>query len=184
MNVIDLQSGRVQAEIPGPWPSTPTGLVWIDDDHLVAGTFSGGTMLHDEGGGQWKRERSMGGAWISAIRVGRDRVIYGSMSGETLDVDATSGEVVRPYTGVTDMPLCFSISPDGSMVAASGTDRRLHIFDRASGDQILSLAGHASGQRVIGVSFSPDGERLLTIDSGGTLLRWVPRPHGRWVPKP
>jgi WD40 repeat protein/tRNA A-37 threonylcarbamoyl transferase component Bud32 len=181
--VVDIAAGQVQARMPGPWPSVPTGLMWLDDRNLVAGTFSGATFLREEAPGRWVHDHGTGGAWVSPIPAGKDRVIYGSMSGEVIEVRLPLGDQVRTYSGVTDIPLCFALSPDGERLAASGSDRRLHVFDRASREQLLSISGHGPGRRVIGASFSPDGERVLTLDTGGTVLHWVPRPSGRWTPK-
>ena len=181
--VVDVAAGQVQARIPGPWSSVTTGLMWLDDRNLVAGTFSGATFLREEAPGRWVYDHGTGGAWVSPIPAGKDRVIYGSMSGEVIEVRLPLGDQVRTYSGVTDIPLCFALSPDGERLAASGSDRRLHVFDRASREQLLSISGHGPGRRVIGASFSPDGERVLTLDTGGTVLHWVPRPPGRWTPR-
>ncbi|NBX25058.1 MAG: hypothetical protein EBQ99_03250 [Planctomycetes bacterium] len=181
--VIDLASARVQATIPGPWATVPTGLLWLDDRQLIAGTFSGATFLREDASGNWVFDRGTGGAWVSPIRAGTDRVIYGSMSGEVIEVRLPQGDQVRAYSGVTDIPLCFALSPDGTRIAASGSDRRLHVFDRDSREQLLSISGHGPGRRVIGASFSPDGERVLTLDTGGTVLHWIPRSAGRWSPR-
>jgi WD40 repeat protein len=183
LQVVDLASARVQATIPGPWASVPTGLLWLDDHQLLAGTFSGASFFREDPSGTWTFDHGTGGAWVSPIRAGPDRVIYGSMSGEAIEVRLPLGDQVRSYSGVTDIPLCFALSPDGRRIAAAGSDRRLHVFDRDSREQLLSMSGHEAGRRVIGVSFSPDGERVLTLDTGGTMLHWIPRSPGRWSPR-
>jgi WD40 repeat protein len=183
LQVVDLASVRVQATIPGPWASVPTGLLWLDDHQLLAGTFSGASFFREDPSGTWTFDHGTGGGWVSPIRAGSDRVIYGSMSGEAIEVRLPLGDQVRSYSGVTDIPLCFALSPCGTRIAAAGSDRRLHVFDRDSREQLLSMSGHEAGRRVIGASFSPDGERVLTLDTGGTVLHWIPRSPGRWSPR-
>jgi WD40 repeat protein len=71
---------------------------------------------------------------------------------------------------------CIALSADGSLIASSGTDRRLHLFDRASGEQLLALMGHERGRRVMAVDFSAGGDRVLTLDNAGGLVTWDTRP--------
>jgi WD40 repeat protein len=78
---------------------------------------------------------------------------------------------------MSDMARTAAISPDGSLLAAVGTDRRLHIFDTQTSEQLLSIMGHASGRMVTDVIFCKDGSRVLTIDNGGGLLDWDTRIH-------
>ncbi|MFM1830955.1 MAG: Serine/threonine-protein kinase PrkC [Planctomycetota bacterium] len=175
--IVDAETLEQATVLPGPWDIQPSGLDWISNDRLAVSTFSLTSIIEPDPTGGWRRGEGTMRSMIATRRVGEDRIVGGSMSGDCTEFDTRTGMPLRIYTGVTDIPLTFAASPDGSMLVASGNDRSLRIFDRRSGEQITALSGHGPGRRVIASDFSPDGERVLTLDSGGTLLRWVPRPR-------
>ena len=170
--LVDPDTGRELQRIAVPWKLRPSGLLWIDDRTLVAGGFGGGIVYRLDDAGRWNVLREVGGNWINPRRIGEDSALTVSMSGEVLERSIATGEVKRFYRGLSDMAAMSSLSPDGSLLAAVGTDRRLHVFDTATGDQLLSLLGHAPGRIVNSVEFSRDGERVYSLDSGGGLVIW------------
>lgn len=175
--IVNAETLEQATVLHGPWEIQPSGLDWISNDRLALSTFSLTSIIEPDPSGGWRRSQDTMRSMIATRRVGPDRVVGGSFSGDCTEFDTRTGLPVRTYTGVTDMALTFAASPDGSMLVASGNDRSLRIFDRHSGEQITALSGHGPGRRVIASDFSPDGERVLTLDSGGAVLRWVPRPR-------
>lgn len=68
-----------------------------------------------------------------------------------------------------------AISDDGSLLAGVGTDRRLHVFDRETAEQLVSVLGHPPGRLVHSVEFAPDASHLATLDADGGLAIWDTR---------
>jgi WD40 repeat protein len=99
-----------------------------------------------------------------------------SMSGEIVEHSLTTGEPLRVFRGLSDMAAMSCLSPDQSLLAAVGTDRRLHVFDTSTREQLLSLLGHPAGRLVNSVEFSKDGQRVFTLDLGGGLVTWDASP--------
>jgi WD40 repeat protein len=109
--------------------------------------------------------------------IGTDRVVVCALGGQLVERDVRTGDRGRTYDGMSDMARAAAISPDGALLAAVGTDRRLHIFDTQTGDQLLSIMGHAPGRMVTDVIFCTDGSRVLTIDNVGAVVDWDTREH-------
>ena len=65
-----------------------------------------------------------------------------------------------------------AISPDGTLVAAGHSDKRIYIWDLHSGKSHLILEGHAA--KVTAVDFSPDGRALASGSLDGTIRLWDP----------
>jgi WD40 repeat protein len=82
--------------------------------------------------------------------------------------DAASGQHVRELAGsATVQELRFS--PDGTLLALSDWDRRVRVFNFATGALRSELPAQASV--VTTLAFTPDGARLVTSD-GKSLRLW------------
>jgi len=65
-------------------------------------------------------------------------------------------------------------SPDGRLVAATGTTGLAGLWDAASGHLVGDVwQAAAPGAQANGVTFTPDGTRLLTGDNDGLLRLWT-----------
>ena len=87
--------------------------------------------------------------------------------------DASTGDVERSFDAgsVTVMNVVFS--PDGSLLATSGEDAAIRVFDldAETGVQQLVLRGH--DLLVSGLDFSPDGKRLVSASPDGVVRVWA-----------
>ncbi len=170
--LLDPRTGMQVERIAVPWRLQPSGLMWIDDRTIAAGGFGGALHYRQGDDGRWTILREVGSNWINPRLIGPDRALTASMSGELVERVVTTGAAIRAFHGLADMASSSDVSPDGALVAAVGTDRRLHVFDMSSGDQLISLLGHPFGRMVSGVAFAGDGQSVFTLDSGGSVVTW------------
>ncbi len=71
--------------------------------------------------------------------------------------------------GHTAGPLAVAFSPDNKMVAVSGLDRTIVIWNVADGTQVYRLTGHSS--TVYNLMFSSDGKMLVSAGSYDRYIR-------------
>jgi len=115
--------------------------------------------------------------------------------GELQFWDTSTNKLVRFIRLGTDCLYAVAFSKDGKRLAVAGTDRAVHVFDVATGDEVYSSEIHSDW--VFGVAFSDDGSRLASAGRdktvkvseaadgkflknlatlGGSVMRVVPRP--------
>jgi roadblock/LC7 domain-containing protein len=78
-----------------------------------------------------------------------------------------SGRLAAPGTTTT------TASPDGQLLASTGEDNVIHIWDTATNKEITALKGHTGA--VTGLDFSPDGKILATSSYDKTVRQWDPK---------
>jgi WD40 repeat protein len=78
-----------------------------------------------------------------------------------------TGRLDAPGTSTT------TASPDGQLLASTGEDNIVHIWDTATNKEITALKGHTGA--VTGLDFSPDGKILATSSYDNSIRQWDPK---------
>ncbi|MGH1396715.1 MAG: protein kinase domain-containing protein [Trichormus sp.] len=63
-----------------------------------------------------------------------------------------------------------AVSPDGKIIASSGDDRTIKLWNIATGQQVATLTGHS--RKVNIVAISPDGQTLVSGSDDNTIKIW------------
>jgi WD40 repeat protein len=87
--------------------------------------------------------------------------------------DATTGQTLLTYSGLTGQAYALAWSHDGTRIAAGGDDHIVHVWDAATGRTLLQYRGH--GDIVFGVSWSPDDSLVASASVDGTVQIWHPQ---------
>ena len=75
-------------------------------------------------------------------------------------------------TGQQQRPNCIAVSGDGTLVAGSGNDRRVLLWDLKSTDPAQSVVLGEHSSYVLSIAMSPDGNTLLTGSEDGFVQMW------------
>jgi WD40 repeat protein len=91
-------------------------------------------------------------------------------STEALHQSVLACRTSRILSGHTGPVFGVAFSPDGAMLATTGADTTVRLWNAATGETIREWKGHNSS--VYGVAFSTDGRRLATSSLDGTVRLW------------
>src|SRR3954447_6049932 len=154
-------------------PATPVDSVTVSPDGSLVATAAG------EGGGRLYDART--GAMLRVIGEAGDRGVVFSPDGRTLTAagfhmdklvglwDVQSGKRIRTFAGQTEWEAdATAISPDGKLLASTGTDKQILVWELATGKLRLQLKDQPA--RVAALAFSPDSS-LLASGGGDKLVR-------------
>jgi WD40 repeat protein len=85
--------------------------------------------------------------------------------------DPNEGVLLKSFTGHPKGVNCLAFSPDGSLLATSGNDAIVRLWEVASGEVLAKIIGGVYA--VPGVSFDKSGSLLATTDGRNLRLRDV-----------
>lgn len=74
------------------------------------------------------------------------------------------------FTEVINGISTIQFSPNGAQLATADTDGNIHLWNAATGQQILVCQGHT--RRVWSIAFSPDGQLLASASEDHTIRLW------------
>jgi WD40 repeat protein len=90
--------------------------------------------------------------------------------GKQPNVVAPLPSLARTVTGHTEAVEACAISPDGTWIVSAGDDKKLNVWNAATGRQLRALAGHTHA--VLGCAVSPDGAWIVSASWDNTLKIW------------
>lgn len=83
--------------------------------------------------------------------------------------DVNTGSKTALITGHTETAMHVAFSPDGKILASSGSDKTIRLWHTETGESLLSLS-HPTNP--IQLKFSADGKTLIGKDWNGTVNFW------------
>jgi WD40 repeat protein len=86
---------------------------------------------------------------------------------------AENDKLVKTFAQHTDMILQLAVSADGRLVASSGRDRMVHVWEGVTAKVVRSFHPPADA---LALAFSADGTKLATGDQDGTVRVWTIAP--------
>jgi WD40 repeat protein len=153
-------------------PGTPFGK-WVDG-HVSVWEAATGRLLR-----RWPAHA--GSVQSVAIDPAGRWIASGGRNDQSVCVwDADTGARRHELRGPASLT-CVAFHPDGTRLAAVGYAGTVHLWDSATGQDILTLRGtdrHVFEGRAadVQVAFSPDGTRLTANSWNGCVYIWDARP--------
>src|SRR5262249_12796905 len=132
---------------------------------VAAAAGEGGVRLYDARTGALRRVIGQAGdRGVSFSPDGRTLSAAGFHMDKLIGIfDVQTGRRVRTLAGLTEWEAyAAAVSPDGKLLASTGTDKQILVWELATGTLRYRLANQAFP--VSALAFSPDG---ATLASGG-----------------
>jgi RNA polymerase sigma factor (sigma-70 family) len=114
-------------------------------------------------------DMSDGTAVLYELATAKPRRTYGKRLTSLPAGHATGLPGIRQFPG-GDAARRVALTPDGKTLALAGHDRKVHLYNVFSGEEIGSLSGHSAA--ILAIAISPDGTRLASASADTTVLLW------------
>lgn len=103
-----------------------------------------------------------------------DRLLAGTgltgAYGQAILFDIESGQAIREFVGHQDVLYAAKFSPDETLLATAGYDRKILIWNVQTGDVVTEMNGHNGA--IFDLDFSPDGRHLVSACADETAKIW------------
>ncbi len=97
-------------------------------------------------------------------------ILTGSEDGTVRLWSATTGELVKQFTGHTGSIFSVAYNPYGNTIITGSADDTARLWDIETGEQLQKFTGHTD--TLSSVAYSPDGNTILTGSHDNTALLW------------
>jgi WD40 repeat protein/DNA-binding SARP family transcriptional activator len=177
----DPATGRMLAERPLPFASTSGSIGWRPGGETVfLGLHAGGVVELDADTLEVVGEPLRFDRYVSNVAVSPDGTL---LAVELFNPDALLLVDNKTRTVIATLPdvdahLQLKFSPDGSLLAAGGTNGLVTLIDPAARRTVSTPLRGVDGP-VLSLAFSPDGSRLVTSSTDGTVQLWDVPTHQR-----
>jgi WD40 repeat protein len=174
LNVWDVERRAVALEDPGPVSSGHSARFSPDSRQFALAHDDGDLLTYDLSTGQIvRRWHGPSPAPDLAFRPdgARIAVLYKEKAPTCQILQADTGGLVKsiPLPAVGEW---VAWSPDGTALATPCQDRKIYLWDAATGVRTATLEGHTNGGLV--AAFHPAGALLASNDWDGWLRLWDP----------
>jgi WD40 repeat protein len=95
---------------------------------------------------------------------------YAAPASDKEPAPAPRAELVFTRSGPARCFYHVAFSPDGKLLAASGTAKTITLWDAVTGEEVRTLRGHSAD--VYSAAFSPDGKLLASASEDHTVKLW------------
>jgi WD40 repeat protein len=146
-----------------------------DGDHLVSAAWDGTVRLWEASSGKEIGALRNPQPLLTSVALSADGkhaaslVRYGTEL-SLWDVAGRTRKASAPVPAGLFADMRCAYSPQGTLVAATGYQGQIHLWDTATGQHVALLPGHSG--RVVNLAFSPDGGQLASVGVDGTVRLW------------
>jgi WD40 repeat protein len=159
----DLSTGKELRRLSAA-PARPSGAQWSQDGSRLASTTGQRVCVFDVKTGKLLGPDPPGhDGPVYAIAFAPDGRVFTAAHDRAVRAwDPATGKALQTLLTDTDWVPGLAVSPDGSLVAASGLQDHFPVWDARTGKEVFRLLGHGRSGGVRLVRFSADEQTLLS----------------------